>query len=830
MSGVSHNGEGKKPLKGVLLSPEALRSYRNSAQLEHIGIVQRRQQHIVREMDSEFKFIRCPVESFMNTYLPFVPNDKETQYFVQQLLQGTLTGAGNASHSSDVTTRPVLSVLTGNETTFAFRDYPLQRKRGRQSNSKITVFRGWEKIAQTIGNIEYPGERKRNKFSYANVPNKRIASSNRGYNNKIDAAFVAACDTHKPLQTTDVAVVVGHKVAASHTRQNALHVVSSNVQIMNEDVRRMFTFGITAERHNVTLWYHDRSHSAASYPFNLSTNPKLFIQVLIAFLFATEEELGYDSMVKLKPDRNYTFKIPSLPGSDKVRFFRTVEGLSLYHSNGITGRMTRVYKVVEVRENGEAFGDPLVLKDVWLDSSAKTEKEIQNAIFTDIKQFWDCPDDPPELKGFKESHKNIVGDDSYKQYFLQIVLDYSGQKTKVRVERGTEVRGFFDAEQDLALDAPVTGTASQGSQSMNDQTFVNTQRIVSQPPALPAIPSEQKRQYRILFKEICRPSGRLETLGEVVNVLSQTLIPLQLLFLRGMESKGPWLAKLSDLEYAKKFSLPKGTAPAADQKTGTPYFMPLELMMSSYLFSAEFINAIIEAPLDPAKNTIKTEQKRINAERLAQFKQKLQMSTTAKKATGVVHNFQYDLESIWWILLWNICCRLHPEHSTQSLQDFGKAIFVNEMKPTDSRMRCITEPSIGESIVAEAPESLFPLVSALFLLRHDLYQHYVDRGKRETYDDIRSYSKIHNIFFYIFKLLNKEVTEASEPQNPDDDEGDSHWSKIPLLVKERIRNSGAEGSAVGEPERKRPRSNEDHVDAREVESEGRTGAKQSRKK
>ncbi|KAH9476729.1 hypothetical protein JR316_0010644 [Psilocybe cubensis] len=774
-------------------------------------------------MDSEFKFIRCSVESFMNTYLPFVPNDKETQYFVQQLLQDTSTGAGNASHSSDVTTRPVLSVLTGNETTFAFRDYPLQSKRGRQSNSKITVFRGWEKIAQTIGNFEYPGERKRNKFSYVNIPNKRIASSNRGYNNKIDAAFVAACDTDKPLQTTDIAVVVGHKVAASHNRQNALHVVSSNVQIMNEDVR------------------------PASYPFNLSTNPKLFIQILIAFLFATEEELGYDSMVKLAPDGNYTFKLPRLPGSDEFRLFRTVEGLSVYHSNIITGQMTRVYKVVEVRENGEAFGDPLVLKDVWLDSSAKTEKEIQDAIFTDIEEFWDCPDEPLELKSFKEAHRKIVGNGSYKQYFLQIVLDYSGQKTKVRVERGTEVRGFFDAEQDLALDAPVTGTKSQESQSQNDQTFVNTHRIVSQPPALPAIPSEQKRQYRILFKEICRPSGRLETLGEVVNVLSQTLIPLQLLFCAGwvhrdissgnilafkedFESQGPWLAKLSDLEYAKKFPLPKGSAPAADPKTGTPYFMPLEVMMSSYLFSAEFINAIIEAPLDPAKNTVKTEQKRIIAERLAQFKQKLQMSTPAKKVTGVVHNFQHDLESIWWILLWNICCRLHPEHSTLSLQDFGKAIFVNEMKPTDSRMRCITEPSIGESIVAEAPESLFPLVSALFLLRHDLYQHYVDRGKRETYDDIGSYSKIHNIFFYIFKLLNKEVTEDSEPQNPDDDEGDSHWSKIPLLVKERIMDSGAEGSAVGEPERKRPRSNEDHVDVREVESEGRTGAKKSRKK
>ncbi|KAH9476734.1 hypothetical protein JR316_0010649 [Psilocybe cubensis] len=777
-------------------------------------------------MDSEFKFIRSSVESFMNTYLPFVPNDNETQYFVQQLLQDTSTGAGNASHSSDVTTRPVLSVLTGNETTFAFRDYPLQRKRGRRSNNKTTFSRGWEKIALTIGNIEYPGERKRNKFSYVNVPNKRIASSNRGYNNKIDAAFVAACDTHKPLQTTDIAVVVGHKVAASHTRQNALHVVSSNVQIMNEDVRRMFTFGITAEMHNVTLWYHDRSHSAASYPFNLSTNPKLFIQVLIAFLFATEEELGYDSM---------------FTGQRQVfRFFRTVEGLSLYHSNGITGRMTRVYKVVEVRESGEAFGDPLVLKDVWLDSSAKTEKEIQNAIFTDIEQFWDSPDEPLELKSFKEAHRKIVGNGSYKQYFLQIVLDYSGQKTKVRVEIGTEVRGFFDAEQDLALDAPATGTASQGSQSMNDQTFVNAHRNASQSPAIPAIPREQKRQYRILFKEVCRTSGRLETLGEVVNVLSQTLIPLQLLFCAGWvhrdicsgnilafkkdsESQGPWLAKLSDFAYATKFPVPKGSACASSTKTGTAYFMPLEIMLSSYLFSPSHDNTL------PAQKEFAIARQLSVKERLAELALQLQNSTTTQPQKGVAHNFQHDLESMWWMLLWNICCRLDPTQSTKSLQDFGKAVFINDRKPTHARIHCITAP-FGKTVTPKAPKSILSIVTSLSLLSGELYQNYVDRGRNGAYNDVGSYAQIHSIFFETFKALDEEVTEASEAQaSGRNDGGDQHWSTIPLLVK-AYSNTVAQGSAVGEPERKRPRSNEDHVDAREVESEGRTKAKQPRKK
>ncbi|KAH9476608.1 hypothetical protein JR316_0010521 [Psilocybe cubensis] len=822
--------------------PDTPRSQKSFGQ--DIGIVQLRNQ-IAREMDGEF--ITCPVESFMETYLPFVPTEKETQYFVKKLLEDIPTGRGAGPYALRSDTDPIPSVLTGDETNFAFRAYPPKKKMAVLTDNEIAVFKGWEKIAETIGNIDYPGQRNRNKFSYVNVPYKPIDSPNRGSNNKIDAAFVAAFEKNKPLLTTDIAVVMEHKLSESQKRQNALQAVSANVQIMNDDVRRMFTFGITTEQRNVTLWYHGRSHSAASHTFDFTENPKLFIQVLIAFTFATEEELGYDPTVTLEADGNYTFKLPESPGSKEFRLFRTLEPLSLYRSNNITGRMARVYKVVEVNESGEAFGDPLVLKDVWLDSTAETEKKIQDTIFGDIEQFWNSTDEPTELKEIKKAHQQIVLDGSYKKYFLEIVLDHSGQLTKLRAKDGIQTTDLL-AEPDPAPHLPRTGAKSQKSQLQNDQASVNTHPIASKITKRPVVPREYspKRQYRVLFKELCKTVGRLETIGDVVTVLFQTLTPLQLLFCAGwvhrdissgnilafkktLESKGPWLAKISDLEYAKKFPMPKGSAPAADPKTGTPYFMPLEVMMSSYLFSAEFNNAIIEAPLDPAKNTVKTEHKRINVERLAQFKQKLQMSTTAKKATGVLHNFQHDLESIWWILLWNICCRLHPEHSTQSLQDFGKAIFVNEMKPTDSRMRCITEPSIGESIVAEAPESLFPLVSALFLLRHDLYQHYVDRGKWRTYDDIGSYSKIHNIFFDIFELLNIEVTKASEAQDPDDDDGDSHWSKISLLVKE-IRNSVAEGSAVGEPERKRPRSNEDHVDAREVESEGRTKAKQPRKK
>ncbi|KAH9476728.1 hypothetical protein JR316_0010643 [Psilocybe cubensis] len=825
--------------------PDTPRSQKSFGQ--DIGIVQLRNQ-IAREMDGEF--ITCPVESFMETYLPFVPTEKETQYFVKKLLEDIPTGRGAGPYALRSDTDPISSVLTGDETNFAFRAYPPKKKMAVLTDNEIAVFKGWEKIAETIGNIDYPGQRNRNKFSYVNVPYKPIDSPNRGSNNKIDAAFVAAFEKNKPLLTTDIAVVMEHKLSESQKRQNALQAVSANVQIMNDDVRRMFTFGITGEQRNVTLWYHGRSHSAASHTFDFTENPKLFIQVFIAFSFATEEELGYDPTVTLEADGNYMFKLPESPGSKKFRLFRTLEPLSLYRSNNITGRMARVYKVVEINESGEEFGDPLVLKDVWLDSTAETERKIQDTIFGDIEQFWNSTDEPTELKEIKKAHQQIVLDGSYKKYFLEIVLDHSGQLTKLRAKDGTQTTDLL-AEPDPASHVPRTGTKTQKSQLQNVQASVNTHPIASRTPKRPVVLREYspKRQYRVLFKELCETVGRLETLGEVVNVLYQTLTPLQLLFCAGwvhrdissgnilafkknLESKGEWFAKLSDLEYAKKFPLPNASAHAANPKTGTPYFMPLEVMLSTYLFSSDHddtIRAKEHLPPSPGLegNTLEIDELQIVAQGIAKFQRKAFETATAEPPAGVAHNFQHDLESLWWILLWNVCCRLDPEQSTPSLQNFGKAIFINEIRPTDARIHCITKATFGESMTVSAPKSIYSFVASLFFLRQNLYSEYVDRGREGAYNDVGSYAKIHNTFFYVFKLLNIQATEALDSGAGDG--RDLHWSELRLLVKNHS-NTAAEGSIVGEPERKRPRSNEDHVDARAVESEGRPNPKQPRKK
>ncbi|PPQ70828.1 hypothetical protein CVT25_012520 [Psilocybe cyanescens] len=206
-----------------------------------------------------------------------------------------------------------------------------------------------------------------------------------------------------------------------------MQIVSANVQIMNDDVRRMFTFGITIECDEVTLWFHCRSHSADSKPFSFVDEPKKLIKVFICILFATDEELGYDPLITLDDDSEYVFDMSKKGGS--VRLFRTVEPIAIYRSNNITGRMTRIFKVTEANSNPPKT---FVLKDVWIEETAQTESQIQQAIFDGIERFWTItiPEDKKGLESLKSKHAKLVDRKDYKNFFLSIETDLLGSVSK----------------------------------------------------------------------------------------------------------------------------------------------------------------------------------------------------------------------------------------------------------------------------------------------------------------------------------------------------------------------------------------------------------------
>jgi hypothetical protein len=116
-------------------------------------------------------------------------------------------------------------------------------------------------------------------------------------------------------------------------------------------------------------------------------DPKLFIKAMMSFLFAREVELGYDPKVTRLPNNKLVFEMED--DQHNPTFYGTVRTLSEYRSCNITGRMTRVWEVDRVSgptADASILRSGLALKDVWLDESSPTERQIQSKIFAAIEE------------------------------------------------------------------------------------------------------------------------------------------------------------------------------------------------------------------------------------------------------------------------------------------------------------------------------------------------------------------------------------------------------------------------------------------------------------
>ncbi|KAH9485687.1 hypothetical protein JR316_0002597 [Psilocybe cubensis] len=773
---------------GVVIpdTPRSLRSFGGDA-----GLVDLRPT-IAKEMDGEI--VECSVEDFITTYLPFAPNEEQTQRLVQQLLQEQPPAGGKVATRSTKAPRP--SILVGNKDQYTFRSYPNEKGDVKLSShgSENVAFRGWSAIAEAIAAAAPAIGRQVTQFKYHDIPNKRIASDILGSNNRIDAGFIRNfAGTSSEPRTTDIAVVVEFKLATNLKQANARQAVSANVQIMNDD------------------------------------EPHLLIKVLAAFTFATEEQLGYDPLITREQDGRYTFNLPDPTSSGPLQQFRTIGTLSEYRTNNITGRMARVYTVNKLDPEGKPVGEPLVLKDVWLDESAQTEWEIQKEIFKDIEKFWASSTDIQGMKELHDTHKRLVTSGEYKKYFLEIVLDHVGTVTTSRPAASTPKPGLLFSSTMKTHNPNISSTNNvtpQGTGTSSTSVFSGTRNTNAgthpiefdnvTPVPVAERPFKPKKRYQVVFKDVCLTVGQLTTLGEVVRVLRQTLIPLHLLLCAGWvhrdissgnimahradlkAAKQPWQAKLADLEYAKKFpSL--NDREAGDPKTGTPYFMPLEIMLKHYLFdprTQEHRDAVARGDKPkPSKDKVRDKKK-----------QKGDVSSQPDPTRHVIHNFQHDLESLWWILLWTVTCRIDSEAAFA----YGRPIFVNQIIPTHERRKCFKAKSIVKELERFLPlpktEDDDTLAEMIDNLRDFMNDAYVARISEGNEDKPEHYVEIFDNFTFCFNVIENTASD---------------WADIPLIVRTATQ---AQPESVVPGRRKRTRE-EESIDARQVDGDERSEAK-----
>ncbi|KAH9487297.1 hypothetical protein JR316_0001367 [Psilocybe cubensis] len=740
-----------------------------------------------RQMDNEF--VECSVDVFLEHYLPFEPSELAVEVCILRLLGKDPVPTSNATEgypSPEQAARalrrstcltplhqpvndkeqPILSEVILEETTaLRFTDY--MERPSKQEAVEKTLFAPLKSIADAVGGYsETCDGRVRNNFQYLNCTERVISSDIGGSNNRIDACF---SNGGNDLYTKDIAVPIEQKVSCA----NRDLVVSANVQIMNDDVRRMFTYGMTFEGDKATLWYHCRSHSAVSKQFSFIENPKLLVKVFLSFLFATHEELGYDpnvTAVKGKK-RQYIFKIPSSDGKS-AKFYRTVKVLAEYPSNNISGRMARVWLVDRVDSEGNKIGAQCILKDVWLSVNALTEKEIQTTIFADIEKYChpDKPDynlalDPPEdspeasLNNIKMRNAELVKSGEYKQYFLEIESDHGGKPSKDVLEGCTPVTGLFQN----AHANRITSVNNNSIPSVGSTPFIKSGQQCKRT-------FTPRKQYRVIFKEVCQAVGDLPTLGKVLNILKQTLIPLSLLYCAGCVhrdiSSGNILAhqegrilraKLSDLEYAKRFPPPEDYEANGDAKTGTPFFMPIEIMQEFYIYNRiDNKNDIEFAIRDPSLFVAKQQLAQLGARRK-------NTSQNDMSCNSVIYNFQHDLESLWWVLVWSLTARV----SHQPSRTWANEVFQHDVVPTSERIRFLRASS---SITLE--DIMLPSISFMHLMvdyiRSAMNIAYSERARDDTLRDTLSYAIIVDRFHFCFKLLESVAGSA--------------WEETPLVM------------------------------------------------
>ncbi|KAJ2933995.1 hypothetical protein H1R20_g3098, partial [Candolleomyces eurysporus] len=437
------------------------------------------------------------------------------------------------------------------------------------------IFSRLKAIFMQIDALELP-KKECNRFAFGLVPDDNVSSDVAGANFRIDACV---------------------KEPNPNKEQSKFHATNIIVPMEFKVQRNIDTvLQITIEDDRMTLWYFSRSHTAKSRSFDYVKNPDLLIEVLISLMFATDEELGLDPSIQMhhqqdpEAARQYVYELREDDGS---RFFSTTKSISEYRTAYVSGRKTRVFKVVEVEKEGTTWREkngakPMVLKDVWLNEGAKTEKEIQDALFDDIQNFAErpdwrtdaslkdfCEDEVGAGKRFLDDFESIMRGGYFKTLFLLIRSQHVCLPSK---------RPIASAWVPNPLVFYSKNVWTQDDERPQEDKNIKPNFCLFAP----------KRRCFILFSDECTPVDRLPTVGDAFDVLSQCVIALRLLFCVGWvhrdvstgnvmaikDANGTWKVKLADLEYAKKFESGAGTF---DPKTGTPYFMAHEILAHEYI-------------------------------------------------------------------------------------------------------------------------------------------------------------------------------------------------------------------------------------------------------
>ncbi|KAF9020593.1 hypothetical protein BDZ89DRAFT_1164142 [Hymenopellis radicata] len=499
---------------------------------------------------------------------------------------------------------------------------------------KDDTYRGLERIAGKIHNLCMAWNKKKNTTKLPSerttrlicCPNHDTLSEVCGGTRKTDGRFIlmkssdggSNVDDEK-VNTSDVSGVMQAKLDVKDRGTNENQLVDAVSHILFNDPSRRFVLSFTVEGNMMRFWYFSRSLIIVSAEFDYHKNPRDLIRFIIFMMFAPLERLGYDPTVVRVRDENKNIQYQFTVGDTKYQTVRCIEEANALY---IVTRATRIWAVRELDADNQPFGEVKVLKDVWLYCNAKSEKDIQDEIFTALREL-DEIGVPEDQRPPTSSSGATMAQDA-KQYFMTIEHDVPVQ---------------IDDQDDTTVVPPTDAVEFRYTPLPSEewQPTARPAKIVIPP----VYPHTRRTHRRIVFAEECQTLYAVDDYGDFTLGLAQLVYGLDYMRLAGFIhrdiSPGNCLLfmkerhiKISDLEYACRYD-----SQCQSTLTGTPAFMAVEYQALRHYFSPYFLKR-------PAM-----EKRSIQDIRDMREKEMRE----GEKHSWFRFNFLHDLESVLWILL-----------------------------------------------------------------------------------------------------------------------------------------------------------------------------------
>ncbi|KAJ3880213.1 hypothetical protein F5051DRAFT_502077 [Lentinula edodes] len=364
---------------------------------------------------------------------------------------------------------------------------------------------------------------------------------------------------------------------------NNKKVLSNATHIMGADPTRRFMFGLTIDKFNVRLWFFSRSHDA-----------KNLIYFALSLSGACREELGYDPTVR---------RVQGKDGTTLYLHYRR-QGL---HYNGSYHRSKGEISARVLNDEGDLDTEVKVIKDYWLPEDSCTELEIRLVIEANVQKVNAVP--KLDRSAFNEyfvrieacekvpvpstTEKGLTPDST--SNFLR------GQTLPSDIKRITVSTQSSTYQRVMSVSIPASIMMESGAERQRRQETVLREATATHLARLDRRTYAPKVHCRQLSEYAGKPLDQMMDWDIILKALKSLIIvnlnynPSSFIYAaysdgfvhRDISAANVLVkdgnAKLIDLEYSKRVQ-PGIQSGTSDVKTGTEFFMSVEVMTGRYLF------------------------------------------------------------------------------------------------------------------------------------------------------------------------------------------------------------------------------------------------------